>query len=263
MSNYEKNGWEREFLYYMPDLPLIGEWADKFDVDDYMSWFQEININTTIWQLIIIAILIWYHKETKRFLEVLTDKIAGLIYASRDGMLFDNDRIKLGTTKWKEERKVINEKTNSTNNKSKSKTYKQSRNTLKESLDDILDKDIENYKDDLQKDPNGTFANAFNEMVLSLRALHSKVIPTPDQRFSLKPPQVIFYELVDAEIITSTITEMFNITLKLRNAITHGKKPLKTSDIGQIYLKAIWIFNCEINSAIEKHEAEKKKIVNR
>ncbi len=247
MSNYEKNGWEREFLYYMPDLPLIGEWVDKFDVDDYMSWFQEININTIIWQIIIIAILIWYHKETKRFLEVLTDKIAGLIYASRKALIFDKEKtekaIKEGAKKWKDEQP---------------KTKNSKKSDLKKKLYDVLDKELEAYEYTLQ--PNKAFLEAFDEIERLLRDIHSKVMPASSQRTSYPPTIVIFYELVKKNFINSTTTDMFNVSLRLRNLIKHGGKPIKNSEEAKIYFKPLVIIKYEIDNAMVKILQREAKI---
>ncbi len=75
MNYYEDNGWEREFLYHMPDLPFFGEWADNFDVDNYMDWFAPININTLIWQVVIVCFLWRFRKEIGKVVISIVAKI--------------------------------------------------------------------------------------------------------------------------------------------------------------------------------------------
>ncbi len=239
MNYYEDNGWEREFLHHMPDLPFFGEWADNFNVDDYMDWFAPININTLIWQGLIIFLIFWFFKDIIRLVNAIIDKIPQINYFGLTGIGLSD-----------ETKKDVKEKSPQLDKKLK--TYENTVPKTTKATKTTKDRDT------TMKDPGIAFLRVFIDVEILLRELHLLVFNTKDSRYvRAKTLQTMFSELFRVDVLNKRFLNDFKSAVILRNKIVHGQElpySLRTIDV---YSKALLLLKDELDKSIKQYKIKK------
>ncbi len=260
MNYYEDNGWAWEFRHHMPDPLLLVEWADKFNMENYVSIFEQINPNTLIWQLIVVLLVYWFFNDIKEFLKAITDKITELTSVSRNRADFNNK-----TQKFREDVQEVQEAASTKSKKSNNaETKKQTNDMLWGKFLDTLDKKVKSYEDALQKDPNMVFLTLFIEMDNLLMELYTSAIPKEKQSPFKRSSFAIFNELIEAKIIIldtriDSFMKVFNGVFNLQDLIMKDEKPLKVIDNARSYLRGLLITKYKIDEAIKNQKTKKPK----
>ncbi len=206
----------------MPDLPLIGKWADNFNMDDYMDWFDKININTLIWQVIVVVFLWQFRKEIRKFVFLIIEKIPHIKYVGFTGVHLSE-----------ETKEFVEEKSKQ------------------------LDKQLKPYKDAASKDPSITFLTIFIDVEVLLRKLHSLYFNDSVRHTS--NPHYLVNDLFAKGAFSRKLVNDFKIALTLRNKIVHGEKiPNEPYEI-DLFSKTLLLLKDEITNVIRREEAKKEQ----
>lgn len=189
------------------------------NINEYIIWFEKIDVNTIIWQAIVILVIFYFGNQLKALLGAFILKLPQM--KSIAGAKFEL-ALSDGT------QKEIEENSNK------------------------LTDEIESYEVVTQKDPNIVFWTIYIDTEGSLLELYSRNFPEEKGLFLQTRTHKLIRKLVEKEVLKPNVKNIFDDLLKLRNQIANGQKPLKNLDEAQPYLKAMLLFKDNIFDALLK-----------
>ncbi len=228
MNYYEDNGWAWEFRHHMPDTLLLVEWADKFNMENYVSIFEKTHPNTLIWQVIVVVIIIWFRKELMELVHALIKKIPEL-------KSFGRTEFELSAKVQKD----VKEKSPQLDKKLKSYENKVTKGAKHPSAS--------------PKDPSAAFFRVFVDVEILLRELNSLVFYTVNSN-RMKPLRIILHELVRSEVINKRFLNDFRSAQELRNRIAHGQEILESPYRIELYSKVLLLLKDELAKCIKENK---------
>lgn len=204
----------------VPTLPIMPSDAavtstQTFSINDYAGWFEKINLNTLVWQVIVILLLIIFVGEIKGFIRKLIDKIPQLESAGAFKFQLSQETIKV----------------------------------IEDSPQKLQD-EVGAYREVTGSDPNIVFLTIYIDMESSLMELYSRIFKADGLGALLSRPHKIISDLVEKKILEPVVQGIHADIRPLRNEIAHGKKPLKNFDMAQPYLKTLLLLKEKVTAAL-------------
>ncbi len=238
MNYYEDNGWASEFRHHMPDTLLLGEWADKFNMENYVIMFEQINPNTLIWQVIVTVLLFWFSTEIKSFLIEIVKKIKYI-------KSFSPTKVE-AYEETKETKKVRGIAT---------KPFEK----LAEDANEKLDERVDSYSSATRGDPDAIFLFMYIEVENLILKLYALIFPENDEYFNRRLPRTKFRKLVQKSVLNSESKRVFDAMSIFKKQISNGDKPLKKMANSQVFLKTLFLLKDELTDVIKIEEAKKEQ----
>jgi len=192
----------------------INKVSTTININDYLGWFEKIDLNTLLWQLIIFFVFFYFRKEIKRFLLSLIEKVPQI-------------------------KNVGNME------------FHLSENTKKEIAknDKTISEEIENYISVINQDPNIAFLANYIEFNNNLVQLSEKTFP--DSLSVQTRTKKLLEKLVKNKVLPDDILYIFKDIYKLRNQISHGAKPFQNFKDAEPYLKTVFLLRRMILDALK------------
>ncbi len=191
-----------------------------FNINDYIDWFDKINLNVLIWQIIVIVIIFYFGKEIKMILKGLIDKIPHL--KSVAGVEFQLSE---------ETKQEIAEKS------------------------EVLNSEIAPYIVAIEQDINLVFLNHFIEFERNLDKLYWEAFPNA-RDFMRESPEKMLDNLVSGQRLDDKAISAYYDIRKIRNAIAHGKKVFTDVEDARPYLQTLFLLKEIVSGALLKISKE-------
>lgn len=200
----------------MPNLdsPIISK--QGFDINAYIDWFEKISLNTMVWQLIVLFVLLSFRKELKQALTAIVSRIPQI--KSIAGLEF------------------LSEET----------TGKISENEEK------LTKEVKPYMLDVSQDPNMVFLSNYINSERDLIDLYTKVFKLSGTAPLLDRTDKLIKELIGKEALNPSALSVYFDIRQTRNKIVHGQKVFSSFEEAENYLKAVILLKDMIKDGLEK-----------
>jgi hypothetical protein len=193
------------------DLPSI------ININDYLPWFEKINLNTFFWQIIVLVALFYFGKEIKSFLKGIISKLPQL--KSIAGAVFDLSP--------------------------ETKTELQENETR-------LEEEIRPYKTNISDDPNMVFLSNYINSERDLMELYMKAFNIDDVGPILTRTDKLIKELVEKKALNPAALSIHHDIKHARNKIAHGAKPFSSFEDAENYLKASLLLKDMIKEGLDK-----------
>lgn len=181
-----------------------------------LPWFDKININTLVWQVIALIIIFYFGNTIKELLDKIVKKL-----------------LSIKKTPWAEFDDFSEEtkETIGTNDKK-------------------LKEEIEPYKIAIEQDPNLVFLNQFIEFEGALYKLWANNFPNAVD-FMKPNPNKMLNDLIQSEKLDSQAISIYYDIRSARNKIVHGNKILTDTDEAKPYIQAVFLLKNLVISALE------------
>lgn len=191
--------------------------VQSFSINDYIGWFEKINLNTLIWQLIALLVIFSFRAEIKSLLNGLIRKIPQL--KSVGAFEFE-----------------LSQETEQALERDSAK----------------LQKEISAYQEVSKTDPNIVFLTIYIDMESALLELYSFAFPDDGSSFLQYRAKKLIENLVEGSFLGPDAKSIYDDIRPLRNRIAHGEKPLRDLEEAQPYLKALLLLKDKISDALKK-----------
>lgn len=198
--------------------------AHSFSINDYIDWFEKVNINTLIWQIIALILLVSFRKEIKGMLSSLINKIPQL--------------------------------------KSLGMAEFELSNETKEAVEKIpakLLKEIQAYEVVADKNPNIVFLTIFIDIESKIREICTNYYLNDDLAWLRASPTELIQGLIRNEILDQKAMPIFQDIRGVRNKIAHGEKPFRSIVEAQPYFEALILLKEIVYEGLEKVLSNKQK----
>lgn len=206
--------------------------APPFSINDYIDWFEKINLNTFVWQIIALIVIFSFQKQIRAFLQGLIDKIPQM--KSAPGFVFDD-------------------------------ISKETKDAV-EQASDRLQEEIKAYEAVAEKDPNIVFLTIFIDIESKLSEIYSKYYDESKDISFIRPnTHSGIRNLVDRNVLDQRALAIFEDVRRIRNGIAHGEKPLKNTKEAMPYFEALLLLKDIVSEGHEKalqNKERKKKAIN-
>ena len=195
----------------------IAKSVDHLCLNDYLGWFEKINVNTLIWQLIAVTIFLYFGKEIKHLVAAVIDKIPQIK--------------KFGSVDF------LSDETVSALNENKEK----------------MKEEIGSYAQVVKQDPNIVFLTHFIDFERTLRILYSLNHRDEGKR---APILEMLRQLAKEGVVDARSVSIYRDIQGIRNKLVHGDYAFSSPDEASQYLEAVLLLKDSIKSKERLHNWE-------
>lgn len=197
--------------------------SKSLSINNYIDWFDKINLNTLLWQIIALIVLFYFGKEIKLLIKGIVSKIPHI--KSMVGIEFGlSDKTKAAV----------------------------------EHIPDRLLKEIQEYEIIADKDPNIVFLTIFVDIEGKIRDICTNYYINDDLAWLRASPNELIQGLVRNEVLDKKALPVFQDVRALRNRIAHGEKPFANLAEAKPYFEAIILLRDIVQNGLTKVMQEKK-----
>lgn len=194
-----------------------------FQINDYIDWFDKINLNTLFWQIIVLIVLAYFRKEIKFLLKEIVSKIPHI--KSMAGIEFGlSDETKEAV----------------------------------ELIPDRLIKEIQEYEVIADKDPNIVFLTIYVDIESKMREICTNYYMNDDLAWLRASQNELIQGLVRNQVLDKKAWPIFQDVRPLRNRIAHGEKPFSGLEEAKPYFEAIILLRDLVQDGLKKVMKDKK-----
>lgn len=199
----------------LPKVESISTATQGVDVNAYIGWFEKINLNTLVWQLIFLVVLLSFHREIRALLVAIISKIPRIKAMAGVEFLSDETAVKIAE----------NELT--------------------------LSKQVKQYMADVTQDPNIVFLSNYINSERDLIDLYMKAFKLSGGPILDRTDKII-KELVDGKFLKPSAINIYSDIRQARNKIAHGQKVFSSFDEAEKFLKAVILLNDMVKESLGK-----------
>ena len=204
----------------LSDFPAKVVESSSSNINNYIDWFEKIDLNTFVWQIIAVIIIFYFGKELKSLARGLIKKIPHL--KSAGPLEFD--------------------------------LSVQTKEEVKENSDKLME-ELKAYEILVDKDPNTVFLAIFIEIESVIKDICTEYY-VGERDDDLAWLRASLRELLDGlvrnEVLDPKVIHIFNDISPLRNSIAHGGKPIKSLEKSRPYFEALLLLKETVSSGHEK-----------